>query len=232
MVRLAKVKLERASDAVFAILRESILDQTFLPGQRLNVKQLAEKMEVSLTPVKDAVNRLVSEGLVELRPRSGTYVSTLSPKDVAETLAVRRALEWLAAESVVENATASDLAELRALEDALEQPVTSERERQLHERKNLEFHQKLIELSGNRKMIEIYSSLNAHIKVARVHYSSEGWERRIQDEAVEHRRILDALESRNVRNLQRALNEHIRRGAEALVRDLSRKAQQSEEAGR
>lgn len=229
MVRFAKVKVERASDAVFAILRESILDQTFLPGQRLNVKQLAEKMEVSLTPVKDAVNRLVSEGLIELRPRSGTYVSSLSPKDIAETLAVRRALEWLAAETVVQNTTESDLKELRALTATLEQPVNTERERQQHERKNLEFHQRLIELSGNRKMIEIYSSLNAHIKVARVHYSSEGWERRLQSEAQEHWRILEAIESRNVRNLQRALNEHIKRGADALVQDLNRKAQPEEE---
>lgn len=229
MVRFAKVKLERASDAVFSILRESILDQTFLPGQRLNVKELAEKMEVSLTPVKDAVNRLVSEGLIELRPRSGTYVSLLSPKDIAETLAVRRALEWLAAESVVQNVTGNDLKDLRALTAALELPVTSERERQLHERKNLEFHQRLIDLSGNRKMIEIYSSLNAHIKVARVHYSSEGWERRLSSEALEHRRILEAIEARNVRNLQRALNDHIKRGAEALVQDLTRKGQLDEE---
>lgn len=229
MVRFAKVKLERASDAVFTILRESILDQTFLPGQRLNVKQLAEKMEVSLTPVKDAVNRLVSEGLVEIRPRSGTYVSQLSPKDIAETLAVRRALEWLAAESVIRNMTGEDLDQFRSLVTALEQPVTNERERQAHERKNVEFHQLLVELSGNRKMIEIYRSLNAHIKVARVHYSSEGWERRLESEAVEHQRILKALESRNVRELQRALNDHIKRGADALVQDLNRKVQQQDE---
>lgn len=221
MAKLTKVKLERASDAVFNILRESILDQTFLPGERLNVKVLAEKLEVSLTPVKDAINRLALEGFIELRPRSGTFVARLSPRDVEETLAIRRALEWLAAETAVKNLTESVLDELRELVRILEQPVSTDRERQQHERRNLEFHQRLIEMAGNRKMLEIYSGLNAHVKIARVHYTHEGWSKRLQDEAREHRAILQALEARNVRALQRALNDHIQRASEALVRELS-----------
>ena len=62
-MKFTKVKRERASDSVCNILRESILDQTFLPGQRLDVKLLAEKLDVSLTPIKDAITRLVVEGL-------------------------------------------------------------------------------------------------------------------------------------------------------------------------
>jgi GntR family transcriptional regulator, rspAB operon transcriptional repressor len=223
MAKLTKVKLERASDAVFSILRESILDQTFLPGERLNVKAMAEKLEVSLTPVKDAINRLASEGLIELRPRAGTFVTKLAPKDLAETLAIRRALEWLAAETAVDHITDEVLEDLRKLVGILEQPVTTDRERQMHERKNLEFHQRLIELAGNRKMLEIYRGLNAHVKIARIHYTHEGWSKRLQDEAMEHRAILNALEARNVRNLQKALNDHIQRASEALVRDIAQK---------
>ncbi len=221
MPKLMKVKLERASDAVFNILRESILDQTFLPGERLNVKLLAEKLEVSLTPVKDAINRLATEGLIELRPRNGTFVTRLSPKDIAETLDIRRALEWLAAESAVTNVTPRDMDELHELVDTMEQPVSTDRERQTHERRNLEFHQRLIELAGNRKMLEIYKGLNAHVKIARVHYTHEGWQQRLKEEAREHRLILNALESRNARALQKALNDHIQRASEALVRELS-----------
>lgn len=221
MAKLTKVKLERASDAVFNILRESILDQTFRPGERLNVKLLAEKLEVSLTPVKDAINRLATEGLIELRPRSGTFVTRLAARDVAETLAIRRALEWLAAETAVQNVTDEVLVELRQIVSILEQPVSTDRERQLHERKNLELHQRLIELSGNRRMLDIYRGLNAHVKIARVHYTHEGWAKRLQEEATEHRAILDALEARNVRALQKALNSHILRASESLVREVA-----------
>jgi DNA-binding GntR family transcriptional regulator len=185
-VKLTKVKRERASDSVFKVLRESILDQTFLPGQRLDVKMLAEKLDVSLTPVKDAITRLMVEGLIELRPRSGTYVSLLSPRDIEETLA--------------------------------------EKDRPLHEKRNSDFHMKLVDLSRNKKLIETYRSLGAYIKVARVHYASSSWVDRVAEEREEHRRIVHSLKARSVKALQRALNEHILRASSELVQDLRREA--------
>src|ERR1700760_57144 len=168
-VKFTKVKRERASDSVCNILRESILDQTFLPGQRLDVKMLAEKLDVSLTPVKDAITRLVVEGLIELRPRSGTYVSLLTPEDVEETLAIRRALECLAAETIPQNLTDHDIA---WFEESIALIEKSEKDRQLHEKRNSEFHGRLVELSKNKKLIETYRSLNATIKMARIHNAS------------------------------------------------------------
>lgn len=219
-MKLAKVKRERASDAVFHLLRASILDQTFLPGERLNVHSLAEKLEVSLTPVKDAITRLTVEGLIELRPRSGTYVSSISPQDIQETLSIRRALECLAAQTIVKNMTDDDLAECEELVALLDRPVTNERERQQHEKKNNELHLKLVEMSGNRKLIEIYGSLNAHIKMARVHYTSQSWASRLQQERNEHHRILDALRARQPKMLERAIHDHIVRASAALVNDV------------
>jgi DNA-binding GntR family transcriptional regulator len=216
-VKFTKVKRERASDSVCNILRESILDQTFLPGQRLDVKMLAEKLDVSLTPVKDAITRLVVEGLIELRPRSGTYVSLLSAEDVEETLAIRRALECLAAETSLQNLSDSDVA---WFEEAIVLLERSEKDRQLHERRNSEFHLKLVELSKNKKLIETYRSLNAYIKVARIHNASNSWVDRVAEERSEHRKIVQALKARNTRALQRALNDHILRASSVLVQDL------------
>lgn len=223
-MKLTKVKLERASDAVFNILRESILDQTFRPGERLNVRMLAEKLDVSLTPVKIAITRLVVEGLIELRPRSGTYVSSLSPGDIEDTLAVRRALERLAAETVFQNMTDEDLERFEDTVALLERPVNNGRERQLHEKRNNEFHLRLIELSNNKKLIELYSSLNAHMKIARIHYTNDSWAERLSAECAEHRKILDALHARDARKLQNALDDHITRASTALVQDLKRRA--------
>lgn len=220
-MKLTKVKRERASDSVFKVLRESILDQTFLPGQRLDVKMLAEKLDVSLTPVKDAITRLMVEGLIELRPRSGTYVSLLSPEDIEETLAIRRALECLAAENVPQNLTSSDLV---WFEESIVLMEQSEKDRPLHEKRNSDFHMKIVELSRNRKLIETYRSLGASIKVARVHYASSSWVDRVAEEREEHRSIVHALKARSVKALQRALNEHILRASSALVQDLRREA--------
>jgi len=181
---------------------------------------LAEKLDVSLTPVKDAITRLVVEGLIELRPRSGTYVSLLSAEDVEETLAIRRALECLAAESIPQNLTDSDLA---WFEESIVLLERSEKDRNLHEKRNSDLHLKLVELSKNKKLIETYRSLNAYIKVARIHNASNSWIDRVAAERVEHRKILQALKARNSRALQRALNNHILRASYVLVQDLKAK---------
>jgi DNA-binding GntR family transcriptional regulator len=221
-MNLTSVKRVRASDAVFNILRESILDRTFLPGQRLEVKWLSEKLEVSQTPIKEAITRLVAEGLIEQRPRTGTYVTRLSIEDIKETLAVRRSLECLATESVFDNMTDDYLTKLEELVVLLERPMNTERERQQHERKNNEFHLRIVELSRNRKLIDIYNNLNSHMKMARVHYTSIISPQRVLEERREHRRILKALIARDPSALSLALNDHISRAAALLVDDLKK----------
>jgi GntR family transcriptional regulator, rspAB operon transcriptional repressor len=79
------VPRERTSNSVLQVLRDSILSGVFVPGQRLNTSELAQKLDVSVAPVRDALNRLQSEGLIEIRPRSGTFVSEISPREVRET---------------------------------------------------------------------------------------------------------------------------------------------------
>ena len=149
-VDLPQLKRERASDSVFNILRESIVTQVFPPGQRLNVKDLAEKLGVSMTPVKEAISRLATEGLVEVRPRSGTFVTEVAPDDVIETFELRAALECLAAEKALERMTPDNVARLKELLTEMERPANTEKERAAHDRKNVEFHNLIIELSGNR----------------------------------------------------------------------------------
>ena len=227
LMNITGVKRVRTSDAVFNILRESILDRTFLPGERLDVRALSEKLEVSQTPVKEAITRLVTEGLIEQRPRSGTYVTRLSTDDIKDTLAVRRSLECLAAETIFDSMTEDDLAKLEEMVVLLERPIRNEKERQQHERKNSEFHLRMVELSKNRRLTDIYNNLNAHLKMARVHYSSVFTSQRLQEERIEHRAILAALEARNSSALSSALDHHISRAAEVLISDL-RKAEASD----
>ena len=91
MKTLPRLHRSRASDSVFDILRTNILARGFRPGDRLDVRALADQLGVSATPVKDAVTRLAAEGLIEIRPRSGTFVAELAPDAVAETFEIRRA---------------------------------------------------------------------------------------------------------------------------------------------
>jgi DNA-binding GntR family transcriptional regulator len=184
------------------------------------VDEIAEKLGVSLTPVRHAIQQLATEGLIEIRPRSGTYVAQLTAKDVEETFDLRTALECLAAERAVERATAEQLGELRRLLEELARPVATDEDRKRHERDNRCFHKLLIDASGNRRLAESYEGMNAHLQIVRVHSQQTDWAERLQVERAEHEEIVAALEARDVPRLQTAVRTHIQRARVSLIEGL------------
>ena len=221
-MRITRIPKQRVGDIVYQMLRQGILDQTFRPGDRLELEELAQKLDVSVTPVKDAVNRLATEGLVDVRARSGTFVSRISVEDLAETLEIRCALETHAAVRAAELATDTDISRLRDLFEKMSKSIHDNQERVQHEEWNRRFHQIIVEVGGNRKLIDLYNSLNAHITMARVHYASEAWRGRLPQETVEHSRILECLRRRDGIGAAQALREHIQSAAQSLVSDVRR----------
>jgi DNA-binding GntR family transcriptional regulator len=217
---ITPVTVQRLTDAAYRTLKDQILTQAFAPGQRLNVDELAGRMGMSRTPVKDALNALASEGLVEILPRKGTFVAGLSADTIAEVFELRRALELLAAELLVERVNDDDLHRLRDRLAALDTPLTAGTDADEHLRRNLAFHRLFVELAGNRTLLEMYEELNAHIQIARVHARWQNWQRRRQQERDEHQMILHALEIRDWPRLAAAVNAHIRRSKQSLIEDL------------
>jgi DNA-binding GntR family transcriptional regulator len=214
------VPRERTSNSVLQVLRDSILSGVFVPGQRLNTSELAQKLDVSVAPVRDALNRLQSEGLIEIRPRSGTFVSEISPREVRETFEVRAALECLAVELAIGNLGADKINRLKELVNQMEAPVNDERGKALHEQKNEEFHSLIVESSGNRKLIEMYRQLKAYIAIARIHYQRGVGQRRMQKVHSEHRRIFAAVKNGDGERAKELLRSHILAGASRLTEDL------------
>jgi len=221
-VRITKIPKQRFGDIVYQMIRQGILDQTFPPGTRLDLDELAANLDVSVTPVKDSINRLANEGLVEIRARMGTYVSRISIEDLAQTLEIRCALETHAAIRAAEVAGDSDIRKLQDFCDEMAKSVQNNQERMQHEELNRKFHQTIVELSNNYRLIELYKSLNTHITMARVHFASEAWRDRLAQETFEHRRIVDCLKRRDGLATAQALRDHIQSATESLVKDMRR----------
>jgi DNA-binding GntR family transcriptional regulator len=219
-MELAKIQRERAVDAVYQALRQGIVSSLMKPGERLNVEELSQKLGVSLTPVRSAIQQLATEGLVEIHPRSGTFVASLSVQDVEETFEIRCALECLAGEKAVENISARELKRLRDLLRSLRKPVRNEDDRKTHENDNSELHRTIVQASGNRRLLEMYEALNAHIKIARIHSAEADWPMRMNEEQSEHEEIVAAVEKRDTEALTRALRKHIYRAKDSLVATL------------
>jgi DNA-binding GntR family transcriptional regulator len=219
-MELVKLQRQRAVDAVYEALREGILGHLFQPGERLHVDVLSEKLGVSLTPVRNAIQQLATEGLIDIRPRSGTFVANLSVQDIEETFEIRCALECLAAEKSTALIERRDLERLRALLVSLSRPIHDPEGRKAHEQDNSEFHRILIKASRNKRLEEMYESLNAHLKIARIHGTEESWRSRLEDEQSEHEQIVAALENRDVNLVVATLRKHIYRAKDALVASL------------
>src|SRR6202140_2242262 len=128
-MEFTKIQRERAVDSVYQAMRQAIVSCVIKPGERLNVEELAEKFGVSLTPVRGALQQLATEGLVEIRPRSGTFVASLTAQDVEETFQLRGALECLAAEEGLRNISPQQLRRLKELVRSLRKPVVTEEDR-------------------------------------------------------------------------------------------------------
>ena len=207
----------RLVDAVYEALRELILARSMRPGDRLDVDLLAAQMKVSRTPVKDALARLASEGLVEVVPRRGTFVQRLTARDVAETFDIRAALEALAAERIAPSVADQ---EIRGLRDLLRQLSERTLDPEAHWILNATFHRHLVELAGSLRLTAMYAELQAHLQIARLHRSSGDWHNREGQEAVEHEAIVDALERHDPVASRAAVMSHIERAKRSLLSDF------------
>jgi GntR family transcriptional regulator, rspAB operon transcriptional repressor len=218
-MELVKLERQRAVDAVYEVLRQAIVTYALKPGERMNVDELAQKLGVSLTPVRSAIQKLSTEGLVEIRSRSGTFVASLTAQDVDETFRIRCALECLGARDGL-TTLAAQLDRIRELLEAMCKPVRNARGQHAHELANSEFHQIIVRSAGNRRLIDMYEALNAHIKIARVHSSETSWPARVSREQTEHEAIVAAIEKGDADELCDALQAHIYRAKDALVATL------------
>jgi DNA-binding GntR family transcriptional regulator len=109
------VPSEKLAEAVLRHLSRDIVEGRLRPGMHLVETQLCEELGVSRSPLREAIHRLAAEGLVEILPRKGAYVATLTHQDVADVFAVRAQLERLTARLAAERATEADVMELERL---------------------------------------------------------------------------------------------------------------------
>ncbi len=208
----------KISEQVYDYLHGEITSGRLAPGQRLDLEALVEQLKISKMPIKEAIGRLASEGLLDIQSRRGTYVGRVDPRDLAETFEVRRALEMLAGELATQRVTKAEINKLRDLIAAME----ASQDVGPHLELNFQFHGLIVELSDNRKLIEMYHRLRVPIQVAGIHYRSEVWVARIAQEQKEHRAIVRALEQKDAEAVSRAISQHIKRGSTSLLEDVER----------
>lgn len=136
-------------------IREAILKGYFKPGQRLDQTELAERLGVSRSPVRDALRRLAAEGLVTMHPHRGAMVAELSPEELEEIYLIRRVLEGLAARQAVPNLTDEDLEALQGILRCMDETVDAEEWIEL----NYRFHHTIYRAANRPRLLDIIDTL-------------------------------------------------------------------------
>jgi DNA-binding GntR family transcriptional regulator len=182
------------------------------PGERLNEVELARQLGASRTPLREALNRLVSEGFLRFESGRGFFCRDFRPQDIFNLYQIREALESFAVRAACESATAEQIA---GLEEFLDRTGPDEGGRGSAELVALdeEFHETLAGFTGNAEMLRMLRNVNARIRFVR-------WVRmdaRRGRTQQEHRAILEAVAAKDPDRASRLMLDHIDKRADEIA---------------
>ena len=201
-------------DVVFNTLRQAILRGELKPGERLMEIQLANKLGVSRTPIREAIRKLELEGLVLMIPRKGAEVAEITEKSLRDVLEVRRALEELAVELVCEKITDVQIQELR---DAAEEFRESLKEGDITRiaEADVKFHDVIYMATDNQKLIQLLNNLREQMYRYRVEYLKRSdFHQQLIDE---HEEIIETIENGQKERAVQVVCQHVDNQVEAVM---------------
>lgn len=212
-------------DVVFNTLRQAILKGELEPGERLMEIQLAERLGVSRTPIREAIRKLELEGLVLMIPRKGAEVAEISEKSLREVLEVRRSLEELSIELACQRISEEGIKELEEAEEAFAQAVKTGEIMTIAE-SDERFHEVIYAATANSRLVQIVNNLREQMYRYRLEYIKDEDKRQIL--VVEHEHILRAVRSRNIAEAKNAVREHIDNQQLTITKNLKERSSADE----
>ncbi|MBQ6833247.1 MAG: GntR family transcriptional regulator [Lachnospiraceae bacterium] len=193
-------------DVVFKTLRQAILRGELEPGERLMEIQLAERLGVSRTPIREAIRKLELEGLVLMIPRKGAEVAKISESNLRDVLEVRRSLEELAIDLACQRMTPEELEELKVTQEKFALAIKNGDAMQIAETDE-RYHEIIYDSTKNARLVQILNNLREQMYRYRLEYIKDEDKRQVL--LIEHERILKAISLRHVQEAKQAIREHI-----------------------
>jgi DNA-binding GntR family transcriptional regulator len=214
-LQAARVNRQTLRDQVADLIREAILTGVYAPGQRLSEPELAKQLDVSLTPVREALGSLAATGLVVRSGRQGTHVRALDVGDIRNLFAVREVLECLAVRQAIGAFSADDFARFESIlqkqaeSNDLMDAARARATRRLAEL-NDDFHGLILARANNEWLQGMLASIGDLLVFARVQLRETATLARRVQSLEEHRRIVAALRAGDGEAAVAAMTEHLR----------------------
>ncbi len=204
---IAAHRLLPRGEFAYRVLKDALANGRLHSGDRMREEEIARALGVSRTPVREALNRLLSRGLLEVAPGRGLVVTQFDRQQIMEIYALREVLEATAASLAAQHASSIEIGHLREL---LKQFAASVGDIEKLQRINRLFHQTIYEASHNRYLIQWHGEFRD--TMALLPYVTYGVDDRFRSAHAEHGRVVDAIEARDSAAAEQAAREHVRKG--------------------
>lgn len=204
-------------EKIFSRIQQGIIAQEFPPGCILNERRLAKELDVSRTPVREAIQLLEREGWVEVIPWRGAIVKAVTVNDITETFHLRMAIEVLSIELTI-NKLGSE--EFRVIEGIWQEQLELAKKKEAVQfiLKDQDFHLYLAGLTGNRRLCQVMGQLrDIHLRMG---VEAIQQETRFEGTLEEHRSIIDALKEKNYFEARQAMLDHLMNTRRSLIRQI------------
>lgn len=202
------IKEERGSlgTKAFLILRDNILNEHYVRGQKLNEVALAKELEISRTPIREALKQLELEGLVESIPNRGVYVLGFSSRDIDDMFEIRMTIEELGIQLAIDRMTLEQFNEVKDIYEMMEF-FTERGDVAKVNQLNLQFHDAIYKATQSKYFSKLIKDITYYITVTSRHSLSK--ESRLETALQEHREIYMAIASRDHRKAREAIRNHL-----------------------
>ena len=198
-------------------LRQMLVENRIAPGAKLNERELAEVLEVSRTPLREAIKMLAAEGLVQLLPNRGAIALELDEADILNTFEVMAGLEALSGELAAQRITEAELAEIRAMQFEMLAAYTR-RDLPAYYSLNARIHAAINAAAKNPVLTATYNQVNARLQALR--FRSNQDEAKWKHAMAEHDRMVDALGKRDSAAMRKVLLQHLGNKRDVVVEQL------------
>ena len=193
---------------IYDVLKDAIMAMNIYADDaklKLDERQLSEQLQISRTPIREALTRLEQEGLVRVVPRRGVFILRKSVDEILEMITVWAALESMAARLATDRADDAEIASLRELLASFSQDEAQTHLDEYSEA-NIRFHRRILELAKCGLLLSIADGLFLHMRAIRARTMTE--DDRVQRSIVDHNHIIEAIEARDADLAERLVREH------------------------
>jgi DNA-binding GntR family transcriptional regulator len=214
MASIIELNSQNLHELTFQKLRSLLVEGAIAPGSKLNERELAEQLNVSRTPIREAIRRLAADGLVELIANRGAIAVQLTREDVIHTFDVIANLEGYSGELAAKNISDEALSELEAMHYEM-MASYARRDLSSYYKLNLKIHNAINQAAANPVLSQLFAQVNARIEALRFRSNQDGlkWEKAVK----EHQEMIDALKARDSARMRQVMMSHVMNKRDVVV---------------